>query len=183
MRPATGQVVERKRGRDVTFALRFRAYGTRHYVTLGKRSEGWTNKRAEDELSNVLADVRGGIWQPPTPEPEPELPREEPTFHQSATEYVVNGRRGDGLSQRALDSLEWALSVHLLPHFARFRLSAITIEEVDRYRRVKVAEAERRREAIADGSRPRSAARTSAQGCTSGSCVRCRPAPSTRCSR
>jgi integrase len=149
-RQATGQIVERKRGRDVTFALRFRAHGDRHYVTLGKRSEGWTHKRAEDELSNVLADVRRGIWRPPTPEPDPEPPREEPTFHQFATEYV-NGRRGDGLSQRTLDSLEWALSVHLLPHFARFRLSAITIEEVDRYRRVKVAEAERRRKAIADG--------------------------------
>lgn len=50
-----------------------------------------------------------------------------------------------------MESLEWALSCHLLPYFARFRLSAITVEEVDRYRRVKVAEAERRRKAITDG--------------------------------
>src|SRR5688572_9668668 len=146
MRPATGQVIERRRGRELVFAIRFRAYGERHYLTLGRRSEGWTHKRAEDELANVLADVRRGIWRPPTPDPDPEPPREEPTFHQFASEYV-NGRRGDGLSQRTLDSLGWALSVHLLPHFARFRLSAITIEEVDRYRRAKVAEAERRRKA------------------------------------
>src|SRR5215218_9931928 len=104
MRPATGQVIERKRGRDTTFALRFRAYGTRHYETLGKRSEGLTRKRAEQELANVLADVRRGIWRPPEPDPEPEPPREEPTFHQFASEYV-DGRRGDGLSQRTLDSL------------------------------------------------------------------------------
>ncbi len=157
MRPATGQVIERNRGRDVTFALRFRAYGTRHYVTLGKRSEGWTRKRSQDELSNVLADVRRGIWRPPEPEPDPEPIREEPTFHAFASEYVA-GRRGDGLSQRTMESLEWALSVHLLPHFARFRLSAITIEEVDRYKRAKVAEAERRRKATASGRPLRDAA-------------------------
>lgn len=77
MRPASGQVIERKRGRDLVFAIRFRAYGDRHYVTLGRRTEGWTPKRAADELSNVLADVRRGIWQPPTPEPDPEPLREE----------------------------------------------------------------------------------------------------------
>jgi integrase len=150
MRPATGQVIERKRGRGVTFALRFRAYGKRHYVTLGKRSEGWTRKRAEQELGYVMADVGRGVWRPPAPDPEPEAPRAEPTFHEFATEYL-EARRADGLSRRTLDSLEWALSCHLLPHFARFRLSAITIEEVDRYRRAKVAEAEQRRKAIADG--------------------------------
>jgi hypothetical protein len=131
VRPATGQIIERRHGRDTTFALHFRAYGTRHYVTLGRRldpADPWTRKRAELALADVLADVRRGIWQPPTPDPEPEPPREEPTFHQFASEYV-NGRRGDGLSPRTMESLEWALSVHLLPHFARFRLSAITIEE------------------------------------------------------
>jgi integrase len=150
MRPATGQVLERKRGRDVTYALRFRAHGKREYVTLGKRSEGWTRKRAEEQLAFILAAVARGIWWPPEPDLEPKPPREEPTFHMFATEYL-NGRRSEGLSQRTMDSLEWALSCHLLPYFARFRLSAITIEEVDRYRHFKVAEAERRRKAIANG--------------------------------
>jgi len=35
---------------------------------------------------------------------------------------------------------KWALSLHLLSHFARFRLSEITVEEVDRYKRAKARE-------------------------------------------
>ena len=33
-RPATGQVLERRGKRGRTYALRFRAYGRRHYLTL-----------------------------------------------------------------------------------------------------------------------------------------------------
>ena len=39
-RPATGQVLERKGKSGTTYALRFRAYGRRQYVTLGTRDEG-----------------------------------------------------------------------------------------------------------------------------------------------
>ena len=76
-RPATGQVVvyEGKRGR--TFALRFPAYGQRHFYTL----RGVTSQQeAEVELQNVLADVRRGTWRPPAPPPVVEA-AEEPTFH------------------------------------------------------------------------------------------------------
>lgn len=55
----------------MVFALRLRAYGKRQYVTLGHADKDWTPNRAEEQLANVLADVRRGIWQPPTPEPEP----------------------------------------------------------------------------------------------------------------
>jgi hypothetical protein len=70
-RPATGQVVVRERRTGRMFALRFRAYGDRQYVTLGTDAEGWTQQRAEVELQNVLADVRRGVWRPPHPEPAP----------------------------------------------------------------------------------------------------------------
>jgi hypothetical protein len=40
-RPATGQVIERRGKRGRTFALRFRAYGRRQYLTLGTAEEGW----------------------------------------------------------------------------------------------------------------------------------------------
>ncbi len=65
-RRSEGQVVERhwKSGRG--YALRFRAYGERQYLTLGLEAEGWNRKRAEEELANVMADVRRGIWVPPT---------------------------------------------------------------------------------------------------------------------
>jgi len=67
-RRPTGQVLERERDGGRIFALRFRAYGERRYVTLGSSAEGWTRKKAEEGLANVLADVRREIWQPPKPE-------------------------------------------------------------------------------------------------------------------
>ena len=44
-RPPTGQVLER-RGRtgEITYALRFRAYGQRQYVTLGAAANGRTGQ-------------------------------------------------------------------------------------------------------------------------------------------
>lgn len=57
-----GQVVERYGKSGRTYAIRFHAYGRRRYLTLGRGSEGWTRRRAEDELSNVLADVRRDLW-------------------------------------------------------------------------------------------------------------------------
>ena len=63
-RKATGQVVEVDGATGRSFALRFRAYGKRRYVTLGTAAEGWTRGKAAEELANVLADVRRGIWKP-----------------------------------------------------------------------------------------------------------------------
>jgi hypothetical protein len=60
----------------------------------------------------VLADVRRGIWQPPSPEPQP-APAEEPTFHVYASEWVA-GRRAE-VDERTTEYFEWALSNHLLP--------------------------------------------------------------------
>jgi hypothetical protein len=77
-RRATGQVLVDTRGRTRTFALRFRAYGQRHYLTLGSASDGWTHDRAELELQNVLADVRRGIWRPATPAEVAQAPADPP---------------------------------------------------------------------------------------------------------
>jgi integrase len=149
-RAATGQVIERVRGRELVFAIRFRAYGDRHYVTLGRRSEGWTRKRAEQELENVVADVRRGLWRPSTSEPEPEAPRQEPTFHEFASAWFKR-REAEGLRERSLEYLRWALTDHLLPSFAEQRLAAITVEEVGGYTARRVAESQRRHAAIAAG--------------------------------
>ena len=62
-----GQVLELERKGGRTYALRFRAYGERRYLTLGTVEEGWSRQKAEEELENVLADVRRGIWRPPEP--------------------------------------------------------------------------------------------------------------------
>jgi integrase len=129
-RPATGQVVERPTARGRSFALRFRAYGRREYLTLGTAEDGWSPDRAESELQNVLADVRRGIWRPPAREPIEQRP--EPTFHEFSSEWLDQHQAG--LRPRTREDYRWALSQHLLPFFAKHRLGQITIEEVDRYR-------------------------------------------------
>ena len=126
-RKATGQVVEVKGKRGVSFALRFRAYGKRQYVTLGTRTDGWTRAKAEEELQNVLADVRRGIWQPPERRPEPEETRPEPSFHEFASEWIAV--RQPELAAKTVAGYRWALELHLLPEFARMRLSEITVQD------------------------------------------------------
>ena len=134
-RPARGQVVEYGAKGARVFALRFRAYGRREYVTLGSSVEGWTRARAQAELENVLADVRRGIWQPPAPPP---VPPADPTFHEFASRWLSD--RTPELRPRTLEDYTWALTSHLLPFFHRHRLSEITIAEVDRYRAQKLRE-------------------------------------------
>ncbi len=139
-RQATGQVVVRERQAGRLYALRFRAYGRRHYLTLGTDSEGWDRRRAEEELENVLADARRGIWKPQE-RSEPVEPTPEPTFHEFASEWFA--ARKPELAERTVVDYRWRLTNHLLPYFAEHRLSQITIEEVDRYRQRKIAEREK----------------------------------------
>ena len=112
------------------------AYGDRRWITLGSAGDGWTRSRAEEELSNVLADVRRGIWKPPTPEPA--VQREIPTFHKFASDWLRT--REPDLAERTVADYQWALSYHLLPFFRGHRLDAITVAEVDRYRSAKLRE-------------------------------------------
>jgi hypothetical protein len=136
-RPATGQVVYDDRRVSPVFALRFRAYGRREYVTLGGAADGWTQERAEAELQNVLADVRRGIWRPPHPEPAPVAPAD-PSFHEFASQWF-EANEGAWRPKTRVD-YGWQLTNHLLPFFRGHRLSQITIAEVDRYRSAKVRE-------------------------------------------
>jgi integrase len=148
-RKREGQVVERawKSGRG--YALRVVAYGRRHYITLGLEADGWTRARAEEELANITADVRRGIWIPPevnaTNKPSEAAPAEALTFGAFAGERLA--ARKLELSQPGYEYEQWALRLHLLPYFASWRLVDITIEAVDAYRAYKVAQAEQRRDA------------------------------------
>jgi integrase len=80
-------------------------------------------------------------------------PAVEPTFREFASEWLAQ-RESEGLAERTIADLRWSLELHLLPYFASFRLSAITPQEVDRYKVAKVRE----REAI-DAARADAAAR------------------------
>jgi integrase len=146
---ASGQVLERtwKSGRG--YALRFMAYGERRYLTLGLEAEGWDRRRAEEELQNVLADVRRGIWEPPRRgRRRREEAGEAPLFGPFARE-IVAAREGQ-VSENTLRSDEWALG-HLMPCFADWPLPAIDAEAVDAYRNLKVRESEARQRAIERG--------------------------------
>lgn len=135
-RRATGEVIERDRGGRRIFALRFRAYGRRHFVTLGGAADGWTRQKAEAELRYVLADVERGLWAPgtgATAEAPPSL-----TFHEFASEWLES-RRVE-LRPNTLADYTWQLSNHLLPFFHRHFLAQITVAEVDGYRAFKVRE-------------------------------------------
>jgi integrase len=135
-----GQVVQLDRKGGRTFALRFRAYGKRRYITLGTAEEGWTRAKAEEELANVRADVRRGIWKPPKSAPTIQE-KADPNFHEFSSEWL-NSRR-DEFAARTAEDYELALTHHLLPFFAEHRLSEITAREVDRYKAMKVRDREK----------------------------------------
>jgi integrase len=139
-RNLTGQVLDLDRKGGRTYALRFYAYGKRRYLTLGTAADGWSRRRAEEELSNVLADVRRGIWKPPESRKPMKEPPAEPTFHQFASEWL-EARRHE-FAPRTVEDYELALTHHLLPFFAEHKLSEITAQEVDRYKALKVRERE-----------------------------------------
>lgn len=137
MRPATGQVVERVRKSYVSFGIRFTAYGKREYVTLKNSLEGMTPVKAQEELDNVLADVRRGIWKPAAPVVV-EQPVGDPTFHEFAEEVMAIWE--PELRPKTISDYKWALELHLLKFFGELRLSEITEEKIDRYRAQKIKE-------------------------------------------
>jgi len=149
-----GRVLERnwKNGRG--YALRFWAYGEREYLTLGFEGDGWTYKRATEELENILADVRRGIWvSPKKKKPRADAEDECEADDGSATtifgpfgRQLVASRRGQ-VSDNHIAFLEWALG-HLLPYFGDWPLVDIDVQAVDAYRHDKVQEAEKRQRAI-----------------------------------
>jgi integrase len=138
--------VEDVRGEETRYGLRFRAYGKRQYVSLDVA----TKRQAHEELDNILADVRRGIWQPKKTAPKIDViddSREEQTFHQFASAWLA-AREAEGLKVKTVTDLHWSLEVHLLPHFARYRLSEITPQIVDGYKVAKVGERQRLEEEL-----------------------------------
>jgi integrase len=136
-RKATGQIIERNGNAGRVYALRFRAYGKRHYLTLGSAEEGWDRGRAEAELRHVLADVERGIWQPASAAPAAD-PDPEPTFHEFASRWYASHEQG--WRPHTCADYKWSLSYHLLPYFGQMLLSEITIERVDDYKLMKQRE-------------------------------------------
>ncbi len=130
-----------------SFALRFRAYGKREYITLGRPEDGWTTQQAERELQIVLRDINLGVWKPP--QREPATPEQDPLFHEFASAWFA--AKQPELAANTARSYRNDLTKHLLPFFAAHTLSQITISEVDRYRQEQVHEAARLAAAAENG--------------------------------
>lgn len=135
-RPATGQVIERRGKRGVSFSIRLTLpNGERPQRRLGREADGWSRRRAEDELRNVLADVRRDL---PNDRVTPPEAKPNPLFATFAYEWFT-GKQCE-LRPNTINDYEWRIVKHLLPWFGRLPLSAITAQEVDRYKRAKASE-------------------------------------------
>jgi integrase len=144
---ATGQVLSyARKGGLTSWYLRVRAYGARHRVNLGTELDGWTEARARIELQNVLAKIQVGIWEPPTPQST--VPKD-PTFHEFASSWLK--RRKPSFKPRTHEHYAYLLTHHLLPRFARLRLSQIDYTAIDSYIEAKQLESEEVREATRRG--------------------------------
>lgn len=137
-RQPTGAVVAPKKAHH-SWSIRFYVAGKRYSETLGTAEEGWNRDKAKAALRHVLADVERGIWKP-RERAGVEEPQEVPTFHEFASAWFEDAEAGWG--ERTKVDYRWRLSNHLLPYFAKHRLTAISVEEVDRYRRQKVRESQ-----------------------------------------
>jgi integrase len=148
-----GGVKVRKWKRGRAYSLRFRAYGERYYLTLGYEDEGWGWDKADEELQNILADVRRGLWVPPSKKKprgkgKGDQPAQVPNFGPFAT-GLTKGREGQ-VSEETTKHEKWALG-HLVPFFGDWALNEIEAEGVDEYRAFKVKESESRARAIERG--------------------------------
>jgi integrase len=134
---ATGEVLKPD-GRRRSFSLRFRAYGKRQVIKLGRPEDGWTMQMAQRELAVVLRDVDLGIWRPPRLDPAP-TQGVDPTFHEFASDWFATKELE--VETNTANHYRNDLTNHLLPFFKGHHLSQITVAEVDRYRPRKVREA------------------------------------------
>ena len=102
-------------------------------------------RKAERALEQILAEIQVGVWRPPSMS----VGGEDPTFHEFASRWWF--ARKSELRPTTQADYEWRLRKHLLPFFADFRVSAVTIALVDEYRSEKVIERERISAAAAAG--------------------------------
>jgi integrase len=133
-RPATGEVLKPD-GHRRSFSMRFRAFGKRQVIKLGRPEDGWTIAMAERELAVVLRDVDLGTWRPKQPDPAPQR-QVDPTFLEFSSDWFQAKKLE--IEPNTASSYRNDLENHLLPFFKEHHLSQITVEEVDRYRQAKV---------------------------------------------
>jgi hypothetical protein len=147
------------------FELRFLANGKRESVVLHERPDcecgcggGWDERAARRELSNVMARVRVGVWEPDKARSREasKKPETVPTFHEYASQWL--DRRSDGvlgdrpLSANTRSDYLWRLRGHLLPFFGTRRLDEIDAEMCLAFKAQKRRESRDLRASMAAGT-------------------------------
>lgn len=139
-RPATGGLIEirsTRTGELSSYSARVTYRGRRGNVPLQARER----PQAEAEVTRIVEEIRRETWvEPLSKRTGPPVPG----FGAFAMEWFARqclegGRQRVGLAPATQAELQWALD-HLLEHFARMPIDAITIIDVDRYRLAKVNE-------------------------------------------
>ena len=114
--------------RGKTFGIRYRdADGRRVSETLGSELDGWTERRAAEELEERRVQVRK----------EHRRKLEPVSFEAFAREFVKGYRPGDpeqgGLKRSTREGYDGIVDGHLIPEFGRLQLAAIDTRQLERY--------------------------------------------------
>ena len=166
-RPVKGSIHSRTLADGTcAFYLRVPYQGERERVILHERAGcvcgcggGWDEPATRTELGNILARIRVGVWQRPTPPvalAEAEGSREVPTFGAYAEWWLqakIDGvLGGKPISENTIRDYRWRLHQHLLPFFGHYRLDEIDRRLCLEFKERKLREASEQREAIRAGA-------------------------------
>lgn len=135
-RPNTGNVKTWRRANgDIGYAVRFfDQHGQRQHERCGLESEGWSHRRAEIFLEQRLDEVARGVY---IPDPEPlDTDDSDPLFREFAPVVLAEHAVTVEPNTRAFNSN--MLHNHLLPEFGEMRLSEITFERIDEFKRRRI---------------------------------------------
>jgi integrase len=126
--PSGAAVIRREGKRGATLAIKFIDAGGRQvWETLGRETDGWTEKKARAELEARLTDVRReGLRKP-----------QALTLSVFADEWLATYPDTKGLKRSTRESYESLIERHFKPALGHLRLEALDVAQVERYLAVK----------------------------------------------
>jgi integrase len=120
----SGSVIESKGKRGTVWKIRYvDADGVREQKRLGTAEEGWTRRKAEQELADVLHEVRH----------EGRRRREPLTFAGFAREWLATYPDAKGLKRSTREGYTTIVEKHLIPVFGTLTLDALDVRRLESY--------------------------------------------------